>query len=200
MPSTLSYPGVYIEEVPSGVRAISAVATSITAFVGRAARGPVSKAVLINGFGDFERQFGGLWLKSQLGYAVRDFFLNGGSQAIIVRLHHPSYGSAQDQAAAEEAAAATAAAATGADAAAAATAAQTEAAARQYDTARNSALQQYQSLVAARARATLARKAVADAVVRAPFAGSWPSGSFRLAITSRRARRWLRCCGSIRCA
>jgi RND family efflux transporter MFP subunit len=50
-------------------------------------------------------------------------------------------------------------------------AAQAEAAARQYDTARNGALQQYQSLVAARARATLAEKAVADAVVRAPFSG-----------------------------
>lgn len=50
-------------------------------------------------------------------------------------------------------------------------AAQAEAASRQYDTARNSALQQYQSLVAARARANLAAKAVADATVRAPFAG-----------------------------
>jgi RND family efflux transporter MFP subunit len=50
-------------------------------------------------------------------------------------------------------------------------AAQAEAAARQYDTARNAALQQYQSLVAARARASLAAKAVADATVRAPFAG-----------------------------
>ena len=50
-------------------------------------------------------------------------------------------------------------------------AAQSEAAARQYDTARNGALQQYQSLVAARARASLAKKAVADASVRAPFAG-----------------------------
>ncbi len=50
-------------------------------------------------------------------------------------------------------------------------AAQAEAASRQHDTARNGALQQYQSLVAARARATLARKAVSDAVVRAPFAG-----------------------------
>jgi membrane fusion protein (multidrug efflux system) len=50
-------------------------------------------------------------------------------------------------------------------------AAQAEAAARQYDTTRNAALQQYQSLVAARARATLAKKAVADAVVRAPFTG-----------------------------
>jgi membrane fusion protein (multidrug efflux system) len=50
-------------------------------------------------------------------------------------------------------------------------AAQAEAAARQYDAARNGALQQYQSLVAARARANLARKAVADSVVRSPFAG-----------------------------
>ena len=50
-------------------------------------------------------------------------------------------------------------------------AAQAEAAARQYDTARNAALQQYQSLVGARARASLAGKAVDDAVVRSPFAG-----------------------------
>lgn len=50
-------------------------------------------------------------------------------------------------------------------------AAQAEVAARQYDTARNGALQQYQALVGARARATLARKALNDAVVRAPFAG-----------------------------
>lgn len=50
-------------------------------------------------------------------------------------------------------------------------AAQSESAARQYDTARNAALQQYQSLVAARARASLAKKAVADATVRSPFSG-----------------------------
>lgn len=86
MPATLTYPGVYIEEIPSGVRTISGVATSITAFVGRALRGPVNHPVTINNFGDFERQFGGLWLDSALGFAVRDFFLNGGSQAIIVRL------------------------------------------------------------------------------------------------------------------
>ena len=49
--------------------------------------------------------------------------------------------------------------------------AQAEAARRQYDIARNSAEQQYQSLLAARARMTLARKALADTVVRAPFDG-----------------------------
>lgn len=89
MPSTLTYPGVYIEEIPSGVRPINGVATSITAFIGRALRGPTDKAVTINTFGDFERVFGGLWLSSSLGFAVRDFYLNGGRQAIIVRLYRP---------------------------------------------------------------------------------------------------------------
>ena len=55
MPATLTYPGVYIEEIPSGVRTITGVATSITAFIGRAKRGPVNKAETINNFGDYER-------------------------------------------------------------------------------------------------------------------------------------------------
>src|SRR5205807_8032123 len=78
MPVAPTYPGVYIEEIPSGVRTITGVATSITAFVGRALRGPVNEPMTINNFGDFERIFGGLWVQSSLGYAVRDFYLNGG--------------------------------------------------------------------------------------------------------------------------
>ena len=88
MPATLTYPGVYIEEIPSGVRTITGVATSITAFIGRALRGPTDDPITINSYGDFERIFGGLWVDSSLGYAVRDFYLNGGSQAIIVRVFH----------------------------------------------------------------------------------------------------------------
>ena len=87
MPTPLTYPGVYIEEIPSGVRTITGVATSITAFVGRTLRGPVDEPITINSFSDFERNFGGLWPDSTLSYAVRDFYLNGGSQAIIVRLY-----------------------------------------------------------------------------------------------------------------
>jgi phage tail sheath protein FI len=92
MPSTLSYPGVYIEEIPSGVRTITGVATSVAAFVGRALRGPTDDAVVINSYGDFERIFGGLWVDSTLGFAVRDFYLNGGGQAIIVRLFNADTG------------------------------------------------------------------------------------------------------------
>ena len=86
MPSALTYPGVYIEEIPSGVRTITGVATSITAFVGRAARGPTNEPATLNSYGDFERVFGGLWTESVLGFAVRDFFLNGGGQAMVVRV------------------------------------------------------------------------------------------------------------------
>lgn len=88
MPVTLTYPGVYIEEIPSGVRTISGVATSITAFLGRASRGPVNEPVTINNYGDFERAFGGLGVLYPMSYAVRDFFANGGAQAIIVRLYN----------------------------------------------------------------------------------------------------------------
>lgn len=40
MPTTPTYPGVYIEEIPGGVRTITGVATSITAFVAGKARNP----------------------------------------------------------------------------------------------------------------------------------------------------------------
>lgn len=86
MPATLTYPGVYVEEIPSGVHTITGVATSITGFIGAADRGPVDEAFVINSFGDYERNFGGLSLKSTMSFAVRDFYLNGGSKAVIVRV------------------------------------------------------------------------------------------------------------------
>jgi uncharacterized protein len=133
MPITPTYPGVYVEETPSGVRTITGVATSITAFIGRARRGPVNEPVTVNSFGDFERVFGGLWRDSPLSYAVRDFYLNGGSQALIVRLFHPFFGTDADRDQALDAAqdvsgaANTAAGAQGATATSVATAARTEA-------------------------------------------------------------------------
>lgn len=87
-----TYPGVYIEEIPSGVRTITGAATSIAAFVGRALRGPANEPVTITSFGEFERIFGGLWVASSLGYAVRDYFVNGGGRAIVIRLFSPKSG------------------------------------------------------------------------------------------------------------
>src|SRR5579872_1256120 len=100
MPVQTTYPGVYIQEIASGVRAITGVATSVTAFVGRALRGPVGAPITINSNSDFERMFGGLWVNGPMGYSVRDFYLNGGSQGVIVRLYHPYFATDADRLAA----------------------------------------------------------------------------------------------------
>jgi Bacteriophage tail sheath protein len=89
MPVSPTFPGVYIEEVPSGVRTITGVATSIAAFLGYFKRGPMNKPRRVLGLADFEREFGGLDRQSEAGYAIQQFFLNGGTQAWVVRAASP---------------------------------------------------------------------------------------------------------------
>ncbi|MGD8903705.1 MAG: phage tail sheath subtilisin-like domain-containing protein [Anaerolineae bacterium] len=85
----MDHPDVSTQGVESSAHPIGPVPSSTTAFVGRALRGPVNMPTVINSFGEFRRLFGGLWKESRLGYAVADFFLNGGSRAVIVRLFNP---------------------------------------------------------------------------------------------------------------
>lgn len=92
-----TFPGVFVQEIPSSVRPIEGVPTSIAAFVGRALRGPTVKdktnsPVTVNSYSEFDRIFGGLWSESTLGFAVRDFFLNGGTQAVIARVYKGARG------------------------------------------------------------------------------------------------------------
>ncbi len=89
MPDRIKAPGAYVEETPAGVRPIAGVATSIAAFIGRAARGPVDAEGpgSVNSQADFERGFGVLDPANPMGQAVCDFFANGGGQAVIVRLY-----------------------------------------------------------------------------------------------------------------
>jgi len=89
MPILPTYPGVYIEEVPSGVRSITNVATSVAAFVDFFRRGPMNHPVQIFNMGDFEREFGGLDLRSEASYGIQQFFLNGGNEAWVVRVASP---------------------------------------------------------------------------------------------------------------
>src|SRR5215471_15470606 len=87
-----TYPGIYIEEIPSAVHTITGVATSIAAFIGWATQGPTDRAVLVESWTEFQQQFGGLTNNiangqpNYLGYAVNQFFGNGGQQAYIVRI------------------------------------------------------------------------------------------------------------------
>lgn len=86
MPVNPTYPGVYIQEEPIGNKPITGVSTSVTAFVGKAKRGPIEKAVDILSFMDYEKKFGGLDASSEMSYAVRQFFMNAGTKAWVVRL------------------------------------------------------------------------------------------------------------------
>ena len=82
----VTYPGVYVQEVPSGVHTTTGVSTSDTAFVDVFARGPVGKAVRVTSFAHFERKFGGLHPMSEASYAIMQFYLNGGANAWVVRV------------------------------------------------------------------------------------------------------------------
>src|SRR5688572_22200248 len=78
------FPGAFVEERPGGPRPIEGVSTSTTAFIGAAERGP-TQPHLVRSWGQFEREFGGLSQTSTLSFAMRQFFENGGSRAVIVR-------------------------------------------------------------------------------------------------------------------
>jgi uncharacterized protein len=99
MPITPTYPGIYIEELPSSAHSITAAPTSVTVFVGythpfKTDPANWGKAVEIFSFTDYEREFGGLYtsgvIESHVAYAVNQFFLNGGAVAYVVALQ-PKY-------------------------------------------------------------------------------------------------------------
>jgi len=86
MPIAPTYPGVYIEELPSGVHTITGVSTSVTAFLGSFTRGKINEPIQIFSVADLERNFGALVTGSEAGYSIRQFFANGGSEAWVIRV------------------------------------------------------------------------------------------------------------------
>lgn len=92
MPISISHPGIHVQEPEPGPGAIGPVATSVAAFVGRAPYGSTEEPGAVFNFGDFTRAYGGLHVDCPMSYAVKDFFDNGGSQAVIARLFEPTAG------------------------------------------------------------------------------------------------------------
>ncbi|HEY5960474.1 MAG TPA: phage tail sheath subtilisin-like domain-containing protein [Polyangiaceae bacterium] len=87
----LLHPGVYVQEVPSGIRSIEGVPTSTTIFVGETERGPLEPTKILSA-GDYARLFGGYLRHSGTGavrvamrYETDLFFQNGGTAAYILR-------------------------------------------------------------------------------------------------------------------
>ncbi len=83
-------PGVYVEEVPFKSHPIEGVPTSTAAFIDIFEQGPIGKAVKIDCYADFECAFGGLHSRSEASYAIKQYYLNGGRVAWVVRVEDPS--------------------------------------------------------------------------------------------------------------
>ena len=104
MPVTPTYPGIYIQELPSSTHTITAAPTNIAVFIGytHPLKTPVANlnnAVEIFGFSDYQAQFGGFvrsgafanaygeyanpGVFGDMAQAVSQFFQNGGTTAYI---------------------------------------------------------------------------------------------------------------------
>ena len=81
----VTYPGVYIDEMPTGVRRIAGVPTSTAAFVGSGGSGPCDQAIHVHTLAEFERVFGAAAETDPMRLAIELFFANGGRDAASIR-------------------------------------------------------------------------------------------------------------------
>lgn len=86
MPIQPTYPGVYVQEVPSGVRTIAGVSTSIAMFIGRTKWGPVNEPISCLNYTEFLRTFTEDISQGDMARAVRLFFINGGTRCYVNRI------------------------------------------------------------------------------------------------------------------
>jgi uncharacterized protein len=86
MPIAPTYPGVYVQEVPSGVRTIVGVSTSTTLFIGSSQDGPLDSPQLCLNYSDFATTFSEDTSTSDLARYVKLFFLNGGTMCYVMRI------------------------------------------------------------------------------------------------------------------
>src|SRR5262249_44682772 len=86
MPVSPTYPGVYVQEIPSGVRTIVGVSTAIGMFLGTAKKGPIADPIRCVSYSDFTRNFSDDPAGGALAEYVKLFFLNGGTDCYVMRL------------------------------------------------------------------------------------------------------------------
>jgi phage tail sheath protein FI len=78
-------PGVYISEKPFTTSTVTGPTTSAAAFLGTSVRGPVTPT-LVDSWSTYKALFGDVSSAHELGYAVYQFFANGGRNAFISRV------------------------------------------------------------------------------------------------------------------
>jgi phage tail sheath protein FI len=82
---TLTYPGVYVQEISSGVRPIAIASTSTAAFVGLTQMGP-DQPTRVTNWTEFQRLYGSFFSDGYLAHSVFQYFNNGGQQCYILRV------------------------------------------------------------------------------------------------------------------
>jgi Bacteriophage tail sheath protein len=92
--TAISYPGVYVTEIPGGARPIEPADTSTAAFVGAAEKGPDAGAVRIDSWDEYRRDFGDFIPRSYLAEGVFSFFNNGGRKCYVVRVTDTNFAAA----------------------------------------------------------------------------------------------------------
>lgn len=80
MPITPSYLGVHVQSVVQAGPPLVDGPTSVTAFIGRARRGPRGTPIPLNGWAGYQRRFGGLLEESSVSHQVAAFFETGGGR------------------------------------------------------------------------------------------------------------------------
>ena len=83
---TTTYPGVYMQEVASGVKPITGAGTSTAAFFGVSERGPMGEVTPIFNFTEFGNLYGGFLANHFLAHSVFQFFANGGAKCYVGRV------------------------------------------------------------------------------------------------------------------
>ena len=86
MPVSPTYPGVYVQEVPSGVRTIVGVSTSIAMFLGTSKKGPIDRPIQCLNYASFRNRFGEDPTAGRLAQYAKLFFLNGGTNCYVMRI------------------------------------------------------------------------------------------------------------------
>jgi phage tail sheath protein FI len=81
-----AYTGIEISEHNGADHAIARAPTGITAFIGRALKGPLHTPIAVRSFAEFQAVFGGLWQPSMLAYAIEQYFEHGGREALVLRV------------------------------------------------------------------------------------------------------------------
>ena len=79
-------PGIYVQEQQYDLNPLKIDSRCLCAFAGVAEFGPVNEPVLVSGFDEYLKVFGGFDTAGVLPFSVYSYFKNGGKECVVVRI------------------------------------------------------------------------------------------------------------------